>query len=261
MRHSLAPDEELVVGGVNPILHTVVHSVLETQRASGDPPELIQCLDALTEAGLSASQALHVVGTQLLEEFWIVLHQQRPADNERYARRLRLVARAAAEGEAFQEVLQRTGRNDPCPCGSGRKFKKCCQALLPLPSLGRGAGLLLLEGGGEYVDDLSALDLPQEHPRVRLRNMDAVARALFSDFFDPEGALRAYQAMLPVADERDAFREATTVSARTWGTWRNITTVTWLRTSPDARLRGHVGPLGRSRCFRSLSRRSQGGMG
>jgi uncharacterized protein YecA (UPF0149 family) len=20
----------------------------------------------------------------------------------------------------------RTGRNDPCPCGSGRKFKKCC---------------------------------------------------------------------------------------------------------------------------------------
>jgi len=21
-----------------------------------------------------------------------------------------------------------TGRNDPCPCGSGKKFKKCCQA-------------------------------------------------------------------------------------------------------------------------------------
>jgi uncharacterized protein YecA (UPF0149 family) len=20
------------------------------------------------------------------------------------------------------------GRNDPCPCGSGRKFKKCCGA-------------------------------------------------------------------------------------------------------------------------------------
>jgi uncharacterized protein YecA (UPF0149 family) len=23
-------------------------------------------------------------------------------------------------------VEERTGRNDPCPCGSGRKFKKCC---------------------------------------------------------------------------------------------------------------------------------------
>jgi len=20
----------------------------------------------------------------------------------------------------------RTGRNDPCPCGSGKKYKKCC---------------------------------------------------------------------------------------------------------------------------------------
>jgi uncharacterized protein YecA (UPF0149 family) len=23
----------------------------------------------------------------------------------------------------------RVGRNDPCPCGSGRKFKKCCDAV------------------------------------------------------------------------------------------------------------------------------------
>ena len=22
----------------------------------------------------------------------------------------------------------KAGRNDPCPCGSGRKFKKCCEA-------------------------------------------------------------------------------------------------------------------------------------
>ncbi|MDG2285973.1 MAG: SEC-C metal-binding domain-containing protein [Alphaproteobacteria bacterium] len=21
---------------------------------------------------------------------------------------------------------QKVGRNDPCPCGSGKKFKKCC---------------------------------------------------------------------------------------------------------------------------------------
>jgi uncharacterized protein len=23
-------------------------------------------------------------------------------------------------------ALPKAGRNDPCPCGSGRKFKKCC---------------------------------------------------------------------------------------------------------------------------------------
>ena len=27
-----------------------------------------------------------------------------------------------------------TGRNDPCPCGSGRKFKKCCALLTAVPS-------------------------------------------------------------------------------------------------------------------------------
>ena len=25
----------------------------------------------------------------------------------------------------------KVGRNDPCPCGSGKKFKKCCGANLP----------------------------------------------------------------------------------------------------------------------------------
>jgi len=23
---------------------------------------------------------------------------------------------------------RKVGRNDPCPCGSGKKYKKCCQA-------------------------------------------------------------------------------------------------------------------------------------
>ncbi len=26
----------------------------------------------------------------------------------------------------------RVGRNDPCPCGSGRKFKKCCLGKVPV---------------------------------------------------------------------------------------------------------------------------------
>jgi uncharacterized protein len=25
----------------------------------------------------------------------------------------------------WQELLAKTGRNDPCPCGSGQKFKNC----------------------------------------------------------------------------------------------------------------------------------------
>jgi uncharacterized protein len=32
----------------------------------------------------------------------------------------------APPGEPVQNPLRDVGRNDPCPCGSGKKFKKCC---------------------------------------------------------------------------------------------------------------------------------------
>lgn len=37
----------------------------------------------------------------------------------------------------------RVGRNEPCPCGSGRKFKKCCGAANPHRSSRIGAGINL----------------------------------------------------------------------------------------------------------------------
>ena len=32
--------------------------------------------------------------------------------------------------------MEKTGRNDPCPCGSGKKFKKCCESKAPKKSIG-----------------------------------------------------------------------------------------------------------------------------
>jgi uncharacterized protein YchJ len=29
-------------------------------------------------------------------------------------------------GTPYHDPLRKVGRNDPCPCGSGKKFKKCC---------------------------------------------------------------------------------------------------------------------------------------
>jgi hypothetical protein len=29
-------------------------------------------------------------------------------------------------GDTFERDVPKVGRNDPCPCGSGRKYKKCC---------------------------------------------------------------------------------------------------------------------------------------
>lgn len=26
----------------------------------------------------------------------------------------------------YKKIQAKVGRNDPCPCGSGKKYKKCC---------------------------------------------------------------------------------------------------------------------------------------
>lgn len=37
-----------------------------------------------------------------------------------------LDARARAAARTFRSGVPKVGRNDPCPCGSGKKFKHCC---------------------------------------------------------------------------------------------------------------------------------------
>jgi len=36
----------------------------------------------------------------------------------------------SVRGATVRKTGTATGRNDPCPCGSGKKFKKCCMSLL-----------------------------------------------------------------------------------------------------------------------------------
>jgi predicted Zn-dependent protease len=42
------------------------------------------------------------------------------------AERARLDASVKARAETEQRLAPKVGRNDPCPCGSGKKHKKCC---------------------------------------------------------------------------------------------------------------------------------------
>ena len=41
-------------------------------------------------------------------------------------------ARAAGVYAGETLSLIKIGRNDPCPCGSGRKYKRCCGAAKPV---------------------------------------------------------------------------------------------------------------------------------
>jgi len=40
--------------------------------------------------------------------------------------------RVVGSSRGPREPMARTGRNDPCPCGSGKKFKRCCGQVSPI---------------------------------------------------------------------------------------------------------------------------------
>ena len=53
--------------------------------------------------------------------------------------------------------MAKIGRNDPCPCGSGKKYKKCCFSL-------EATELTVLSGNSYISNDL----IPDDVPRVKL---------------------------------------------------------------------------------------------
>lgn len=57
---------------------------------------------------------------------------------------------------------QKPGRNDPCPCGSGKKYKKCCQSKEPIvrtaPSAPSALQDLLRVGEEIFEEGLDRLD-------------------------------------------------------------------------------------------------------
>ena len=60
---------------------------------------------------------------------WYCFTEQYRTDQERWEREAKAArARSQRVGNPFKGV----GRNDPCPCGSGEKFKRCCLATVRL---------------------------------------------------------------------------------------------------------------------------------
>jgi preprotein translocase subunit SecA len=58
---------------------------------------------------------------QQIAEDW---KKRQAEEEEAYRRRMESIAHLSDEHP--QEEAQPVGRNEPCPCGSGKKFKKCC---------------------------------------------------------------------------------------------------------------------------------------
>jgi len=60
-----------------------------------------------------------------------VEEQERVHELERKQRKQDMTLRSGGESEpqASKPIIKgpKVGRNDPCPCGSGKKYKKCCE--------------------------------------------------------------------------------------------------------------------------------------
>jgi hypothetical protein len=64
---------------------------------------------------------------------WYCFTEQYREDQERWRRREEA---KRVRGQHLEKPINRVGRNDPCPCGSGKKFKKCCVATVRVGSTG-----------------------------------------------------------------------------------------------------------------------------
>lgn len=193
---------EPLVAGMNPVMHVLVHAVLEAQLEEDDPPDTRETLETLVRIGFTRHRALHVLGRAVMHEIYGVLHDLEPYDDARYRGRLGLLRLGARDPAALDALARRTGRNEPCPCGSGRKFKRCCSDFLPV-DLGPGHWAFLLPGGSLYCTSEYAAGAPDDAPSVLLQNMSAVAEALGEHLDDPEGALLCYRQMLELAEVSD----------------------------------------------------------
>ncbi len=105
------------------------------------PDEVAEELDATLMAlsffsSRQMAEDFHAEATtseQSFEAMADAIHQVVPRAVAQYAHMGRSISKAVAEHAADAPEPTRdakTDRNDPCPCGSGKKYKKCCGATI-----------------------------------------------------------------------------------------------------------------------------------
>ena len=89
---------------------------VEIQRVAG-PEEPVEELQPV------ASQPQHAAARTTIEDFTRNIRRKK----ERELAELQMIGSGGGNGGAVTQVIkgEKVGRNDPCPCGSGKKYKKC----------------------------------------------------------------------------------------------------------------------------------------
>ena len=119
-----------------PVLGRILDGLAAVDHLEADAVENVLVRQV---APLDLPQEVRAGAPQLLEEYFTYLANSGknpragewagwlPDINERYQERLR--TDGSVRGETVQRSMAKVGRNDLCPCGSGKKYKKCCFGL------------------------------------------------------------------------------------------------------------------------------------
>ncbi len=106
--------------------------------------------------------------------------------------------------------MKKTGRNDPCPCGSGKKYKKCCLAESGAGK-DRSAVVEPLHAGIDTIDALSN-QVPDLLAAGNIPEAERVARRLLAEYpQDPDGIERMAEVLEAKGEDKqaaDCYRRA-----------------------------------------------------
>jgi preprotein translocase subunit SecA len=74
------------------------------------------------EASMEAARAQRTAAQSSIQDFTRNIQRKK----EREMAELQFVGGGTSTAQQPVVKGQKVGRNDPCPCGSGKKYKKCC---------------------------------------------------------------------------------------------------------------------------------------
>lgn len=125
---------------INYRLRASLMEVVDTQLENNDPPCTKEVYEKLVKKGFSSVNAKEMITSIVAEEIFYILKGEKEFDEELYSRKVySLLDSDSFETDSekffddfevhYMEPIVKDKRiypNDPCPCGSGKKYKKCC---------------------------------------------------------------------------------------------------------------------------------------
>lgn len=121
---------------VNYRLKAQLIEVVDNQLQANDPKCTKRTFERLKDLGYTNEESKEMIASVLVEEIYDVMKEQNPFNEKHYCKKLEklpeYIENYEVDSDPREEIQkpviheQKVNRNEPCPCGSGKKYKKCC---------------------------------------------------------------------------------------------------------------------------------------